>query len=109
ISRSPTADDRGQTMEDGRRAHLAFLLHPSSVVRPSSSDHVGQQAEKARTLDGARELALFLGGHGGDAARHDLAALGYVALQEPHVLVVDLGRVRPRKRTGLAAAEERPA
>ena len=75
----------------------------------ASSDHVGQQSEKARALDRLRELALLLGGDRGDAARHDLAALGDVALQQPHVLVVDLRRIGAGERTGLAAAEERPA
>src|SRR5690606_14859441 len=47
------------------------------------------------------------GGHGGDAAPHDLATLGHEALQQAHVLVVDLRSVLGRKRAGLAAAEER--
>src|SRR5262245_49746016 len=73
------------------------------------ADHVRQQPEKARALDGAGELALLLGRDRRDAARYDLAALGHVALQELDVLVVDLRRVGARERTGLAAAEERPA
>src|SRR5882672_3612973 len=72
-------------------------------------DHVGQQSEEARTLDGLRQLALLLGGDRGDAARHDLAALGDVALQQPHVLVVDLRRIGAGEWTGLAAAKEWPA
>src|SRR5206468_3249620 len=71
--------------------------------------HVVQQSEKARPLDCARKLALLLGRDRRNAARHDLAAFGNVALQQLHVLVVDLRRVGPGKRTGLAAAEERPA
>ena len=51
----------------------------------------------------------FLARHRGDARRHDLAALGNVALQELHVLVVDLRRVIAGERAGLAAAEEGPA
>src|SRR5438105_877024 len=74
-----------------------------------SSDHVGQQSEKARALDRLRELALFLGRNRRDAARHDLAALRDVALQKPGVLVVDLRGVGTGERTGLAAAEKRPA
>src|SRR5215813_9920234 len=77
--------------------------------RSRSADQIGQQAEKARPLYGARELALLLGRNGGDPARHDLAPLGDVALQELDVLVVDLRRVGAGKRAGLAAAEERPA
>src|ERR1700723_4044160 len=73
------------------------------------SDHVRQQAEETRALDSAREFALFLGGDGGDAARHDLAALGDVTHQQLGILVVDLRRVRARERAGLAAAEKRTA
>ena len=56
-------------------------------------------------LDRAGELALLLGRHGGDAARHDLAALGNVTRQQTWILVVDLRRVRTRKRAGLATTE----
>src|SRR5690349_23240347 len=72
-------------------------------------NHIRQQAEEARTLDRLRELALLLRRHRGDAARHDLAALRNVTLQELHVLVVDLRRVGARERAGLAAAEKRTA
>src|SRR5262245_34085755 len=74
-----------------------------------STDHVRQQSEEACALDRLRELALLLRRYRSDAARHDLAALGDVALQQPRVLVVDLGRIGARERTGLAAAEERAA
>src|SRR5262249_19437210 len=67
---------------------LAIRYSPSLLA-----DHVRQQPEKAGVLDGARELALLLGGHRGDPARHDLAALGDVTLQQPHILVIDLGRI----------------
>src|SRR5262249_47789220 len=67
---------------------------------------VGQQAEEAGGLDGLGEGALLLGRDRGDAARHHLAAFGDVALQQLHVLVVDLRRVRAAERTGLAAPEE---
>src|SRR5882757_10290168 len=73
------------------------------------ADHVRQQTEKARALDGAREFTLLLGGDGGDAARHDLAALGHVTHQQLGILVVDLRRIRARERAGLAAAEKRTA
>src|SRR5262245_2078787 len=73
------------------------------------ANNVRQEAEETRALDGARELALLLGGHRGDAARHDLAALGDVTHQQLGILVVDLRRVRTRERTGLAAAEKRTA
>src|SRR5437899_10822886 len=73
------------------------------------ANDVGQQAEEARALDGARELTLLLGGDGSDAARHDLAALGDVTHQKLGILVVDLRRIRARERAGLAAAEKRTA
>src|SRR5213080_945059 len=72
-------------------------------------DHVRQQAEETRALDGASEFTLLLGGDGGDTARHDLAALGDVTHQKLGILVVDLRRVRTRERAGLAAAEKRTA
>src|ERR1700757_3213833 len=75
----------------------------------SLRDHVGEERQEAGALDRLGELALLLGRHRRDAARHDLAALGDEALEQLHVLVVDLGRVRPGERAGLAAAEERPS
>src|SRR5713226_1378393 len=77
--------------------------------RAASADHVGQEPEKARALDRGRKFALLDRRHRGDAARHDLAALGNVALQELGVLVVDLGRVGAGERASLAAAKERAA
>src|SRR5215831_3606380 len=73
------------------------------------SDHVRQQPEEPRPLDGAGKLALLLRRDRSDAARHDFAALGDVALQQPHVLVVDFRRIGAGERAGLAAAEERSA
>src|SRR6478609_6518302 len=73
------------------------------------ANDVGQQAEETRALDGARELTLLLGGDGGDAARHDLAALGDVTHQQLGILVVDLRRIGTRERAGLAATEKRTA
>src|ERR1700678_4158305 len=70
------------------------------------ANDVGQQTKETRALDRAREFTLLLGGDGGDAARHDLAALGNVTHQQLGILVVDLGRVRTRERAGLAAAEK---
>src|ERR1700687_1117887 len=75
----------------------------------SSPNHVRQQTEETRALDGAREFALLLGGDRGDAARHDLAALGDVTHQKLGILVVDLRRIRTRERAGLAAAKKRTA
>src|SRR5690606_24253171 len=68
-----------------------------------------QQAEEARPLDRLREQALLLRRDRGDAARHDLAALGDEPLQKLDVLVVDLRRVRSGEGAGLAPPEERAA
>src|SRR6202163_286735 len=73
------------------------------------ANDVRQQTEETRALDGAREFTLLLGGDGGDAARHDLAALGDVTHQQLGILVVDLRRIRTREWAGLAAAEKRTA
>src|SRR5436305_15172989 len=73
------------------------------------ADHVRKQTEEARALDGARELALLARRDRGDAARHDLAALGDVTHQQFGILIVDLRRIRTCERTGLAAAEKRTA
>src|SRR3954466_2744438 len=68
---------------------------------------VGQQRHEAGALDGVGQDALVLVSDGGDAGRHDLAALGNVALQQLDVLVVDLGRVIAREGAGLLSAGER--
>src|SRR6266849_2290593 len=73
------------------------------------ANNVRQQTKETRALDGAGEFALLLGGDGGDAARHDLAALGHVTHQQLGILVVDLRRIRTRERAGLATAEKRTA
>src|SRR5215469_16583412 len=63
----------------------------------SLGDYVGQERQEAGALDRLGELALLLGRDRGDAAWHDLAALGNEALEEPHVLVVDLRCVGARE------------
>src|SRR5207253_7030175 len=78
-------------------------------IEEGLANNVGQEAEETRALDGAGEFALLLGGDGGDAARHDLAALGDVTHQKLGILVIDLRRVRTRERAGFAAAEKRTA
>src|SRR3954451_17533661 len=82
---------------------------PPVGVSFASANDVGKQSEETRALDGAREFALLLGGDRGDAARHDLAALGDVTHQQLGILVVDLRRIRTRERARLAAAEKRTA
>src|SRR5258705_4165556 len=73
------------------------------------ANDVRQQTEEPRALDGAGEFTLLLGGDGGDAAPHDLAALGDVTHQQLGILVVDLRRIRTPERAGLGATEKRPA
>src|SRR5262249_26711648 len=73
-----------------------------------SLDKVRQEPEKARPLDRLRELALLLGRDRRDAARHNLAAFGNVAPEQPHVLEVDLRRLIAREGAGLASAVEKP-
>src|SRR6266851_9234932 len=85
-------------MLPGVVARAARLLH-----------HIGKQAEKARPLDRPCQLPLLLGRYRGDAARHDLAALRDEALQQSHVLVVDLRRIRAREWAGFAPPKKRPA
>src|SRR3954467_10923477 len=81
------------------------MLPPAEFVL---ANDVGQQAQEPRALDGAGKLTLLLRGHRGDAARHDLAALGDVTHQQLGILVVDLRSIRARERAGLAATEKRP-
>src|SRR5450432_732457 len=78
-------------------------------IKDILANNVRQETEETRALDGAGEFTLLLGGHGGDAARHDLAALGHVTHQQLGILVVDLRRIRTRERAGLAATEKRTA
>src|SRR5258708_25560878 len=88
------------------------ILDPRRERRGSQSflpDHIRQQTEEPRALDGAGEFTLLLGGDGSDAARHDLATLGDVTHQQLGILVVDLRRIRTRERAGLAATEKRTA
>src|SRR4029078_3908957 len=56
--------------------------------------------------DGVGQNALLLVAHRGDAGGHDLAALGNEALQQLHLLVIDLGRFIAGEGAGLLAAEE---
>src|SRR6266704_60279 len=104
--RTPTIGNRA-TREPYENARPAARTPRVDITE--LTDHVRQQPEETRALDGAREFALLLGGDGGDAARHDLAALGDITHQQLGILVVDLRRVRTRERAGLAAAEKRTA
>ena len=69
-------------------------------------NQIGQKAQETCALDRPGKLPLLLGGNRGDPARHDLAALRNVALQQLHVLVVDLRRLIAGERAGLAPAVE---
>src|ERR1700674_28437 len=85
------------------------LLRRLALPGPASLNDVRQKPQEPRALDGAGEFALLERRHRGDAARYDLAALGNVTLQQPHVLVVDFRCVGAREWAGLAPSEERPA
>src|SRR5437762_14238554 len=63
------------------------------MFQSSSLNRERQQREFARELDGAGEFTLLLGGHRGDAGWYDLALFGDEALQQLHILVVDLRAV----------------
>src|SRR5476651_2773591 len=82
-----------------RSSRMTFI----GMVRSFLGDHVGEERQEAGALDRLGEFALLLGRDRGDAARHDLAALRDEALQEPHVLVVDLRRIGAGERAALAA------
>src|SRR5262249_50135958 len=100
-------------VRDGSRSAPTFIERQGTdFSRPppaASPDHIRQEPQETCALDRPRELTLLLGRHCSDAAWHDLAALGHVALQQAGVLVVDLRRIGPGERASLAAAEERPA
>src|SRR6186997_193222 len=102
---TPTIGDRTT-----RKPYENSLVRGANAAdRKVLANDVGQQAEETRALDGAGEFTLLLGGDGGDAARHDLAALGNVTHQQLGILVVDLRRIGTRERAGLAATEKRTA
>src|SRR5207248_2243954 len=115
-ARQASGRDRGRRWRRHRRSRSPPLpddpwARPGKGFRSGCSlaHDIGKQAEKPRPLDRPRQLALLLRRHRGDAARHDLAALGDEALQQPDVLVVDLRRVGSGERAGFAAPEEGPA
>src|SRR6185369_15391693 len=75
----------------------------------SSLHDIRQERHEAGALDGVGQDALLLVAHRGDAGGHDLASLGNEALQQLHILVIDLGCVIAGEGAGLLAAEERTA
>src|SRR5580704_7678418 len=94
VTTSPRAPRRST-----RSSRMTFMA-------PLLLHDVGEQGEEARTLDRLGQFALLQRRNRGDAAGHDLAALGDVALQQLHILVVDLRGVGAGKRAHLAAAHE---
>jgi hypothetical protein len=66
----------------------------------------GQQGDVACLLDGAAEPALVLGAHAGQTAGHNLAALGYEALQQTHIAVRDGVDLFGAELADLLAAKE---
>ncbi len=66
----------------------------------------GQKRDVARLLDGHAQLALVRGADAGETARHDLAALGYEALQQTDVAIRDRVDLLRAELADLLAAEE---
>jgi hypothetical protein len=66
--------------------------------------HVRQEPKKAGPFDGLGKLTLLFRGNCRNPARHDLAALGNIALQEPDILIINHRRVFPGKWASLAPA-----
>ena len=66
----------------------------------------GQQGDVAGLLDGAGQAALVRGANAGQAARHNLAALGHKLLQQTHIAVGDRVDLLGAELADLLAAEE---
>src|SRR6185436_12347414 len=66
---------------------------------------IRQQRQIPRSFDRDRQLALIARAGAGDAARHDLAGLGDVLLQQFEILVVDLFDAFRGEAAELLAAE----
>src|ERR1051326_1189830 len=92
-----------------RSSRITSISASPSPLDRALADHVGQQPEETGAFDRLGELTLALGRDSGDAARHNLAALGDEPLQQLDVLVVDLRRIGAGERAALAAPEERTA
>src|SRR5215470_4162002 len=73
-----------------RLATLVRRITSISVLPDSVLVGIRQQRQEARALHGDSELPLVEGLRAGDAARHDLARLGDIALERGEVLVVDV-------------------
>src|SRR5258706_5932551 len=76
--------------------------YPIRLVRPACKR---QQGDVARNLDRARQPSLMWSADSGQAARHDLAALGHELREQAHVLVVDVFDFLDAELTNLLAAE----
>jgi hypothetical protein len=68
----------------------------------------GQQGDVAGPFDRGCQAALVRGAYAGEAARHDLPALGHKLLQQPHVLIVDIVNLFDAELADLLAAKEFP-
>src|ERR1700759_1358998 len=90
----------------GRAARLQLPPRPNAAGSKlrrggarSLANDVRQKAPEPGALYRLGEVALVAGANRRNARRHDLAALGDVPRQQANVLVVDLWRIRARKRT----------
>src|SRR5687767_11200917 len=70
-----------------------------AAVRP----HVGQKRHVSRPLESNAQGALVSGACSGLTARLDLGALGQVAAQSGHILVIDMLHLVHAERAYLAA------
>src|SRR3712207_4318202 len=70
--------------------HVSRFTIQLTLLLSSVGTYIGQEGHVSGALDGGAEAALVTGAGPGLAARFDLAALGEVAAQARHVLVIDL-------------------
>src|SRR5262245_40286827 len=77
-----------------------------SSPRGDSVGRVRQKGDRARALDRRLELALVQGAGPRNAARKDLAALGYERLEELDVLPVHVLELLGAEAADLAAPDE---
>jgi len=65
-----------------------------------------KQGDVPGLLDGAGEAALVRSADAGEPPRHNFAALGYKALQQPHIAVRNRVNLLGAELANLLAAEE---
>src|SRR5947209_13261649 len=81
-------------------------FHGISPIKSFLSCRKRQQGDIAGPLDGRSQPPLMGRAHAGQAARHDLAALGHELLQHANVFVVDIVDLLDTEPADLLPAEE---